>query len=734
MSSRDTPRVRAAAPAVVSSRTLSDTALSLTSPKIKPLHLERRAIVYVRQSTPQQVADHRESTERQYALVGRATALGWAPTQVDVIDEDQGRSGQSAEGRLGFQRLLAEVSLDHVGLVLGLEMSRLARSCKDWHQLLELCAIFGTLLADQDGLYDPTDHNDRLLLGLTGIMNEAELHVLQRRMHEGRLNKARRGELLNHPPIGYVKLPTGEFALDPDEQVQALVRLLFEEFDRQRSLHGLLRYLVHHGLRIPVRPIGGPSRGQLEWRRPNRETLQNLLHNPTYAGIYRWGQRPTDPRRKVPGRPGTGRTSRRAEEALVVIEGQLPAYISVERFRANQERLQANRARAESPGAPREGPSLLGGLLRCGHCGQRLRVDYGRGTGRLRYTCCRGSDYGDPSCQSIAGDVLDELVARQVLAALQPGALEVSLLAAGDLQQERDRLAQQWQQRLERARYQCQRAERQYQAVEPENRLVARELERRWEQAMAEARQVEADNERFCREQPAVLTDTERALIRALAQDLPALWGASTTTPADRQRVVRCLIERVTVAVAKGSNEVTVSIGWAGGQTSEHEVTRPVSRYDQLADYDGLVARAVLLSDNGMSLSEVAERLNEEGFYPPKRACCFSGEMVGRLLRQHRGRRRSRPLAMNAAALRNGEWWLSDLAAHLAIPVATVLGWARRGWVHARKVEEVAGGRWAVWADADETERLKRLHACPRTWDQRPVLADLIAPKQRPGP
>ena len=269
---------------------------SVVSSKIKPLHWERLAIVYVRQSTPQQVLEHRESTARQYALADRAVALGWGSEQVEVIDEDQGHSGQSAEGRMGFQRLLAAVSLDRVGLILGLEMSRLARCCKDWHQLLELCALFGTLLADQDGLYDPTDHNDRLLLGLTGIMSEAELHVLQMRMHEGRLHKARRGELLTHPPIGYVKLTTGEFALDPDEQVQSVVRLIFDEFDRQGSLHGLLRYLVRHQIRIPVRPHHGPQRGALEWRRPNRETLQNLMHNPTYAGIYRWGQRTVDRR------------------------------------------------------------------------------------------------------------------------------------------------------------------------------------------------------------------------------------------------------------------------------------------------------------------------------------------------------------------------------------------------------------------------------------------------------
>jgi DNA invertase Pin-like site-specific DNA recombinase len=259
----------------------------LRSPKLRPWPFDRTAVVYVRQSTPQQVVEHQESTARQYGLVDRAVALGWPPSRIVVIDDDLGKSGQTVEGRPGFQRLLAEVALDHVGIIFGLEMSRLARSCKDWHQLLELCRRFHTLLADSDAVSDPTDYHDRLLLGLTGIMSEAELHIIKARMHQGKLNKARRGELLGPAPIGYLKRGKSELILDPDEQVQAVVRLIVDQFDRQGKLHGLLRYLVHHGIRLPVRPHHGPNRGQLEWHRPCRETLQNLLHHPTYAGAYR---------------------------------------------------------------------------------------------------------------------------------------------------------------------------------------------------------------------------------------------------------------------------------------------------------------------------------------------------------------------------------------------------------------------------------------------------------------
>jgi len=279
----------------------------LRSPKLRPWHLDRVAVVYVRQSTPQQVLDHKESTARQYALADRAVALGWPRDRVATIDDDLGKSGQSIEGRPGFQRLLAEVAPDRVGLILGLEMSRLARSCKDWHQLLELCGRYRVLLADADGVFDPTDHSDRLLLGLHGVMNEAELHVLKQRMYLGKLNKAKRGELFSGQPIGYIRSATGAWAIDPDEEVRAVVRLVFDQFDREATMHGLLRYLVHHQVRIPVRVAGGPNKGQLEWHRPNRASLQNLLRNPTYAGAYRYGRRPTDPRAKHPGRPGTGK-------------------------------------------------------------------------------------------------------------------------------------------------------------------------------------------------------------------------------------------------------------------------------------------------------------------------------------------------------------------------------------------------------------------------------------------
>ncbi len=707
----------------------SDMPMSLPSLKVRPWHLQRKAVVYIRQSTPQQVLEHRESADRQYSLVHRAAALGWPQDGVEVVDEDQGRSGQTVEGRLGFQYLLAEISLDHVGIVFGLEMSRLARSNKDWHQLLELCAIFRTLLADQDGLYDPTDYNDRLLLGLKGTMSEAELHVLRSRMYQGLLNKARRGEVFNHPPAGYIKLPTGTFALDPDEQVQSVIRLLFDQFERQGSIHGLLHYLVEHNIRMPIRPHHGPNRGQLEWRRPNRVTLQYLLHHPIYAGYYRWGHRPCDPRRKVGGRPGTGRTVRSPAECLVLLEGRCPAYITAERFWANQRRLEANRA-ASLKGV-RHGPSLLGGLLVCARCGRHLLVGYTNAGRGLRYSCVRGRiDYGEPLCQSLSGQRLDALVSAQVLSVLQPAALELHLSAAADVAQERRRLHQHWQQRLERVRYEAERAARQYQAVEPENRLVARELERRWEEALVEQSRLTEEYERFCRSQPASLSAAEQEQIRSLARDIPQLWHADTTTAAERQRLVRFLIEQIEVSVQGETDQVEVAIRWAGGTVSRHSLTRAVQSYEQLADYPRLRARIAELRAAGKSMAAVAESLNQEGFRPPKRATRFSKDMVAGFLAKG-GRSGPRPVALSAAGLlQKGEWLLTDLARHLRMPSATLHRWRKAGWVHARKLP-VAGGHWALWANAAELKRLARLRGHQRPRRDQPIPTELTTPNNR---
>lgn len=711
----------------------------LRSEKIRDEHLERLAIVYVRQSTQQQVLEHRESTARQYALADRAVALGWPAAAVEVIDEDQGHSGSSAEGRSGFQRLLAEVSFDRVGIILGLEMSRLARSCKDWHALLELCAIYRTLLADADGLYDPSDYNDRLLLGLKGTMSEAELHILKSRLQQGMWNKAQRGELLNHPPIGYVRSISarngaGDYVIDPDEQVQSVVRLVFEQFTRRGSVSGLLRWLVRNDVKLPVRPHFGTNRGELQWRRPNRVTLLNLLHHPIYAGAYRWGHREVDPRKQVPGRPTTGRTFNAHDKCRVLIRDRFAPYISWDEFERNQQKLEENSTLSKMLMAPRHGPSVLSGLLVCGRCGHRMMVGYTNVSAKraLRYSCQRDAiDYAAERCQSLSGAGLESFVIERLLQAVSPASLELSLAATEDIERERKQLDDHWQQRLARSRYEVEQARRQYAAVDPDHRLVARELERRWEETLRADEKLQVDYARFQQDCPTQLSTREREQILSLAQDLPALWDADSTTPEDRQTIARLLLEQVAVTVEGNTDRVEVELRWAGGFLSRHTLIRPVQTYAQLSNFDELMERLDALRAEGKTLGEMASVLNAEGFHPPKRAPQFTKGILSRFLRERGIRIGPLPRSVtDEQPLAADEWWLADLAAELGMPIATMHRWQRVGWVSSRKVPQ-AGGRWAIYADAAELRRLGRLRDSPRGWPQ-PYAAALITPKRNP--
>jgi DNA invertase Pin-like site-specific DNA recombinase len=696
--------------------------------KVGHRHRERLAVVYVRQSTRRQVLDHQESTRLQYALVERAVGLGWPAARVVVIDEDLGKSAASAAGRAGFQRLVTEITMGHVGLVLGIEMSRLARSGSDWYQLLELCALSGALLADADGIYDPVDYNDRLLLGLKGTMSEAELHLLKQRMQAGRLAKARRGELAIGLPTGYVRRASGEAALDPDEQVQTVVRLIFAKFAELGTLHAVLRWLVDHDVELGMRLRAGPDTGELVWRRPNRMTLQNILHSPVYAGIYVYGRRRVDPRRQVPGRPSTGRVVRAEAEWLVAIPGVLPTYITVEQYRANLARLAANAARAETPGVVRAGTALLSGLARCGRCGRRMTVRYhvrGQAT-QPEYVCARQlTDYGaGRRCQALAGTCVDALVTEQVLAALAPAALEVSLRAAEQVQAERAELERLWAQRLERAAIAVDRARRCYRLAEPENRLVVRQLEADWEAALAAQQRLREDYDRFSRTRPRALTPAQQQAIAALASDLPGLWAAPTTTDADRKQLIRALVEQVTITVVGRSERVTVAITWAGGHTTNGHTVRPVARLDQLSTYPHLVQRVRELADDGHRAQAIAGRLHAEGFRPAKGHDRIGVTAITQLLREL-GYAATRTRIAPPPGQQPGpnEWWLDELAVELAMPPITLHSWLRRGWVRGRK-ETTPPCRWILHADQHELAELRERRTRPPGWYTRRRWAD----------
>jgi len=664
--------------------------------RIRPEHRDRLAVVYIRQSTPQQVERHQESGRLQYALVDHAIALGWPRERILVIDEDQGHSAASAQGRLGFQRLVAEVGLGHVGVVLGVEMSRLARSCCDWHQLLEICALRDTLLGDCQGIYDANALNDRLLLGLKGTISEAELHLLKFRMDEGRRAKAQRGELAFQLPRGYQRRADGSVAFDPDEQVQATIRLVFALFERLGSVCGVLRYLVDHGIRLPDRRRGAVGKGELEWRRPNRTTLVDMLHHPGYAGVYTYGRRAVLDARRQPGRPATGR--RRGHDlgdGVVVLRDRNPAYISWDQYMANQERMAANRS--EHLGVPRHGPALLSGLLVCGRCGHRMLTVYNNNGRTLRYLCSfEQTSYGASMCQSLAGRALDDHVTDLVLQAVTPPALETSLRLAEDLELERAEHHRQWKLRLERARYDADRARRMYAAVEPENRLVARTLERDWEAALAAEQHLQTEYEQFQACEPVRPNVMEQEAIRRLAEDVPALWRASTTTAADRQELVRLLLERVVVTVVGMTETVTVDCYWAGGVRTQTQIRRPIGQWAQVSNYEGLIGRLTELCGEGLAHSAMADRLTAEGWRSARMGGDITDRMVQALIRKHGLCYRRRVRIADVVARQPGEETVLEAANRVGIPRGTLLCWLRQGKLKGR-LTNVAGRRiWLV--------------------------------------
>ena len=595
--------------------------------KIQPRHLDRMAIVYVRQSHPQQQIKHPESVATQRRLRERIEQWGWPKDRIRVLEGDLGKSGTSTVGRDDFAWLISEVALRHVGLVAGFQINRLAREDETICHLIKICSIFDTLLADQDGLYHPQDFNDRLVLTIKGLVGGVELHQIQQRMQQGRLERARRGEWLGAPPMGYVLGSNHKLELDPDEQVQQAVRQVFEQFERLGSVSGVLRYFHKHELRLPVREQIAAAKGQLAWRRAHRETLRNVLRHPAYAGAFTWGRRRIDPQRAVAGHRGSGRVTLAPRDSTIFLPDNHPAYIMWERFERNVERLSSQRRHGPEPSKQREIVSLLAGRVFCGRCGARMQTHY---SPRLRYECARRAlDYGEAACVSLPGEEIERLAGEQILAALEPASLELSLAACQRVESERAALDRSWQLRLERAQHDVQRAFRQYNAVEPENRLVARTLEQQWEAALRTVRTLQEDYERFRASRPATLSAVERRSILDLSRNLPALWHSAGVAVADRRRVVQLLLEKV-VATGTSNEQVCVDLHWAGGTVTHHEVTRRVRGWKSLRDYEAILGKVEELASRGQSSKEIARRLNAAG-YRTCRASEFTAENVRQL-------------------------------------------------------------------------------------------------------
>jgi len=589
--------------------------MPLSNTKIVPHHVQRSACVYIRQSTLFQVTHHRESTERQYNLSERALAFGWSPEAIDIIDEDQAQSATSAEHRHGFQRLIAAVAAQQVGIVFMLEASRLARCGSDWHRLIEICSLTETLIADEQAVYDPREPNDRLLLGVKGTLSEAELMTLRTRLFEGRWNKARKGQLGRSIPIGYLLAPDGQWVKDPDRQVQGRLDYVFTLFRRLGVARQVLLKLKAENLKLPVRIWSGPCRGQLEWKVPSFGAVMRVLRNPAYAGAYVYGECAYDPRRRNP-KTGKARPHfRPPEEWPVCIQDHHEGYISWEEYLSNRRRLHQNWFRSSTQGAAREGSALLQGLVWCGRCGAKMGVNsYSTHEQRKpSYICHKAYTEGAAhTCQSMSSKPIDALVVALFFEAMAPAQIEIALQAVEKLEQERQALEEQWERQLAQARYEAQLAQRQYDAVDPDHRLVATELERRWNDRLEalqtlEKAYAEAQSQDHFRLSPEEARDVQR-----LAQDLPAVWHAATTTDRERKQLLRYALAEVQLDGVSTPDKIEIHVTWRSGAITRRQIDRLKVGSWAPRTAECVIERIRTLAPSH-TVAEIVETLNAEG-------------------------------------------------------------------------------------------------------------------------
>jgi len=646
-----------------------------THHKVTASHLKRDAYLYIRQSSLRQVVENTESTERQYALRQRAVALGWATERVIVIDSDQGQSGASAADREGFQKLVAEVSIGRAGIVLGLEVSRLARNSTDWHRLLEICALTDTLILDEDGLYDPGHFNDRLLLGLKGTMSEAELHVLRARLQGGIRNKARRGELKIPLPVGLVYDTQDRVVLDPDRQVQQALRTFFETYQRTGSASRVVSFFREQGLLFPRRLRMGPAKGELVWGALCHSRALQVLRNPRYAGAFVFGRMRT--RKTADGRVSPQRLPQ--EEWHTLIPAAHPGYLTWEQYQDNQRRLREcaqalGLDRRKSP--PGEGPALLQGLVVCGICGKRMTVRYHVRKRSLQpnYMCQRSStEYAEPVCQNISGTCVDEALSELLLEMVKPMTLEIAWAVQQEVQSRLEEADQLRKQQVERTRYEAELAQQRYLKVDPNHRLVADELEADWNAKLRALAEAQEEYERQRQVDRALLDDRAKANMLSLVTDFPKLWRDPKTSPRERKRIVRLLVEDATLI--KNDRGITVHVRFKGGATRTLSLPRPLPASEAHRTEHHVVAEVDRLL-NHHTEAEVAKLLNRRGYRSGKGAT-FTTQAVAHIRRAYN--LKTRYDRLREAGMLTG----AEIAEQLAVCYGTVKVWRRQGLLRA---------------------------------------------------
>jgi excisionase family DNA binding protein len=663
--------------------------------KIQIHHQEKMAYVYLRQSTMAQVYHHQESTQRQYALKDRALELGWFPDQIRVLDADLGQSGAQMNNRQDFKTLVADVSLEKVGAVFALEASRLSRSCSDWHRLLEICSLTGTLIVDADGCYDPADFNDQLLLGLKGTMSQAELHFIRARLQGGKRNKAQRGELRFPLPVGLVYGDEpGSVLLDPDIEVQNAVRSIFTLFRQTGSAYGVVRYFCEHNLHFPRRAYGGVWNGKLIWGKLNHGRVLSLLSNPSYAGAYVFGRYRGVKSISTDGQVQAKVRRQPMDSWLVLIQQHHPGYIGWDDYLENQQMIQKNQTNTPeqcSSGAAREGHALMQGLLLCAHCGRKLSARYtGNGGIYPVYECTRRKEDARYSeqCVTIQANRVDQVLSDRILEILQPEQVEIALRAVKELERRGQAIDQQWRMRIQRLEYQAQLAQRRYEEVDPSNRLVASTLERRWNEALVQLKTAREELHQSRQQQGLELTEEQKAQMRALAQELPRLWKSQTTSAQDRKRMLRLLINDITVEKRRPERKAVLHIRWQGGALEDLWIDIPLAAPDRVRYPETTVNRVRTLAES-MTDAQIAATLNQEGMLSAK-GYPFTVSMV-KWIRHRYG--------IPAPQLKEfSELTVADMAKRFGVSAGVVYYWIERGHIPARRL----GPGTPYWITLDE--------------------------------
>ncbi len=586
--------------------------------KVQTTHLNRQGIVYLRQSDPKQVRENRESAVNQRALKERLHELGWKPSQVEIVDGDQGISARHAEGRESFQKMVADVGLGKIGIIVGYEVSRLARNCADWHRLLELCGLYDTLIGDSDGVYSPRDFNDRLLLGLKGTMSEAELHSLRLRLNAGRMSKAKRGELVHNLPTGYVRNELREVTFDPDQSNTNRIRLVFEKFEELGSGYQVLRHFTENQLKLPRRQTSGLYAHEVLWKKPNLSMIHSILKNPAYAGAFVYGRRQAVPSRQVPGRPSAGRIRQEKESWLAVVKDVYPAYITWEQWEKNQVKMAENHQKMQARFARKErnqsGAALLTGLVRCGKCGHAMRVLYKEG--RFQYVCAKAQNEArQGACQYLSGKRIDDVVVLSFFEAICSAQIDAFKSAASSHAASYHQQLKHFREDVQRLTYAATRAERQYNNVDPENRLIAATLERKWEQALEELEQARGKLADLESGQPPLpkISVRDRKRFSDAGKQMPEMWNDFSIET--RKALLRTLVTAVNLD--RGDDGlVKTRVVWRGGLVTEIEQQVPIHSRQYGSLESQVVNRLRELNNEGATNDEIISRLNEEGFLP----------------------------------------------------------------------------------------------------------------------